>query len=105
MLVHVLSDQQWVRHWLLYADDRGNEAVVTTSEPLGFSRGRRPGRPPWTTSRCARLSFAEFLYRIWIEGELFWLGAAGVPLQEPFASYAGRLRRRRQAQLTAPRYW
>ncbi|MDA0179397.1 hypothetical protein OJ997_03740 [Solirubrobacter phytolaccae] len=35
-LVHFLSDQQWVCHWLLYVDTDGTEAVVATGEPYGF---------------------------------------------------------------------
>jgi hypothetical protein len=35
-LIHFLSDQQWVMHWLLYADHDSHEAVVATHVPLGF---------------------------------------------------------------------
>jgi hypothetical protein len=35
-LLHVLSDQQWALHWLLYADAGGNEAVLVSGEPIGF---------------------------------------------------------------------
>lgn len=35
-LIHVLSDQQWVRHWLVYVDAGGHEAVLTSGDPIGF---------------------------------------------------------------------
>jgi hypothetical protein len=41
-LVHSLSDQQWIRHWLLYIAD-GAEAVVSTYPPYGFIEERDPG--------------------------------------------------------------
>jgi hypothetical protein len=74
-LVHFLSDQQWVLHWLLYVGDDGSEAVVATPVPYGFE-----GEAPPTlavggdadTVVCAE-SFNEFLYRFWIENEI-WFG-------------------------------
>ena len=92
VLVHVLSDQQWVRHWLLYVDDGGVEAVVTTAEPLGFVLDEGDPPPSLDDIEVCALSFAEFLYRIWIEGELYGLGASGEPLAEPFDSYARHCR-------------
>jgi hypothetical protein len=35
-LLHVLSDQQWIRHWFLYVDRLGNEAMLVSGEPIGF---------------------------------------------------------------------
>ena len=35
-LLHVLSDQKWGLHWLLYIDRAGNEAMVVSSNPIGF---------------------------------------------------------------------
>jgi hypothetical protein len=41
-LVHFLSVQQWVRHWLLYLDSDGNEGIVTTEAPIGFDLSDDP---------------------------------------------------------------
>ena len=38
-LVHFLSDQQWVLHWLLYRAPDGSECVVVSGEPFGFDDG------------------------------------------------------------------
>ena len=79
-LVHFLSDQQWVRHWLLYLGSGGNEGVVTTEAPIGFDLSRDPGcqnLPPdqvglegaGDLDLCAP-NFARFLYRFSEENEL-----------------------------------
>jgi hypothetical protein len=78
VLIHFLSDQQWVLHWLLYVGPDGSEAVVVTPNPLGFDEGE--GEPirvvdladaaNWM-SVCSS-TFEEFLYRYWIENELFF---------------------------------
>jgi hypothetical protein len=78
VLIHFLSDQQWVLHWLLYLRPDGSEAVVVTPNPLGFDEGE--GEPVrhvdlndaanWM-SVCSD-TFEEFLYRYWIENELFF---------------------------------
>jgi hypothetical protein len=82
-LLHLLSDQQWVRHWLIYLDRDGNESVVTTSEPVGFllpdddEDDYWEPRPPavipldgtFDLQVCAD-SVAEFLFRFWVENEL-----------------------------------
>jgi hypothetical protein len=48
-LIHLLSDQQWCRHWLLYLDAAGHEAVVTSTEPIGFDL---PTTGPLCLSPC-----------------------------------------------------
>lgn len=84
VLVHVLSDSQWVLHWLLYVGPDRAEAVVATELPLGFEHGEDDdsGKPLRTfdpvhggASVCAE-SFGEFLYRFWIENEI-WFTLAG----------------------------
>jgi hypothetical protein len=73
-LVHVLSDQQWCRHWLLYVGPDDQEAVLTSTAPIGSELPEDwPGAPPSVIPLdgendlevCAD-SFAEFLYRFWI---------------------------------------
>lgn len=80
-LLHFLSDQQWVRHWLLYVDRDGAEAVVSTDLPYGFGLESPEDEPGWTSDQfnrgsgesivCAD-SFSEFLYRFWIENEIWF---------------------------------
>jgi hypothetical protein len=38
-LVHFMSDSQWIRQWLLFVADAGEQAVVTTDFPAGFDLG------------------------------------------------------------------
>jgi hypothetical protein len=75
MLIHFLSDQQWVLHWLLYIGPGPSGCVVATPEPLGFSDDGIEhfslGSPSDDAFRCAS-SFNEFLYRFWIENEIWF---------------------------------
>jgi hypothetical protein len=79
-LIHFLSDQQWVRHWLLYADEHGNEAVVSTADPYRFDLGdedfevEAPSRfePGAADAVICAGSFKDFLYRFWIENEIWF---------------------------------
>jgi hypothetical protein len=77
-LIHFLSDQQWVVHWLLYLGPDGSEAVVATPEPLGFDDGEGepvhevdPGARARSLAVCAD-SFEQFLYHYWAMNELFF---------------------------------
>jgi hypothetical protein len=77
-LLHFLSDQQWVLHWLLYVGEDGSEAVIATDTPYGFeleAPGTFAGEPDVdgepTAIVCAE-SFNEFLYRFWIENEIWF---------------------------------
>ncbi len=78
ILVHFLSDQQWVLHWLLYLGPDGSEAVVVSPDPLGFDNGEgEPVRLVNVDDASDRMTvcsetFEEFLYRFWIENELFF---------------------------------
>ncbi len=100
-LIHVLSDQQWIRHWLLYLDAAGGEAVLTTTEPIGFKLPDDWPPPPSVIpigngeidlEVCAD-SFAEFLYRFWIENEIFFAHRQSRALSPPAAAYAAHFRR------------
>ncbi len=77
-LIHFLSDQQWVFHWLIYVGSDGLESVIGSPSPLGFDDGQGPPRRLVTpaTDRdeldvCSD-TFEEFLYRYWAENELFF---------------------------------
>jgi hypothetical protein len=98
-LVHVLSDQQWVRHWMLYLDGAGSEAVLTSAEPIGFDLPADWPPPPRVIpigtgeielEVCAD-SFAEFLYRFWIENEIYFATRQNQALSPAAAAYAARL--------------
>jgi hypothetical protein len=100
MFIHFLSDQQWISHWSLYAGVRGTEAVIVSEQPLGFRDDDRVhDRLDLTFGRAAVCadSFSEFLYRYWIENEIFFRVAdeAGVepPLTQEQQRYAEFFRR------------
>jgi hypothetical protein len=105
-LIHLLSDQQWCRHWLLYLDPAGQEAVITTTEPIGFHLPDDWPPPPTVVPAdgtvnleiCAD-SFTEFLYRFWIENEISFAVHEGRALTQAAASYAALL----TSSPTAPR--
>jgi hypothetical protein len=90
-LIHFLSDQQWVMHWLLYFDGHGHEAVIATEVPFGFETDENP---PGTfdgaavgAAVCAE-SFSEFLYRFWIENEIWF--ALDKPARRPLTTEQAR---------------
>ena len=61
-------------HWLLYVGRDGSEAVVATDVPYGFDTPEAPATfepSPETAVVCAE-TFAEFLYRFWIENEIWF---------------------------------
>ena len=98
-LLHFLSDQQWIRHWLVYLCSDGTECVVTSGEPVGFTLDDDWEDPPpnplpldgsFDLEVCAD-SFVEFLYRYWIENELFFAIDSGRSLSPVLAGYARRL--------------
>jgi hypothetical protein len=94
-LIHFLSDQQWIRHWLLFVGADGAEAVVSTYLPYGFIDEHEPydeddsGRttddlrtfdPASADAIVCADSFSEFLYRFWIENEIFFRQTEGSDL-------------------------
>lgn len=79
VLCHFLSDQQWVKHWLVYCGEGPEHGtVVATDLPYGFETDGQfeedvPRSIDLDTATdvtvCAD-SFGEFLYRFWVENEL-----------------------------------
>jgi hypothetical protein len=77
-LINFLADSQACAFWLLYAGPDG-EAVVVSDSPPGFEfsdedaekHQRDSGSLAADASVCAD-SFSEFLYRLWIENEIFF---------------------------------
>jgi hypothetical protein len=89
-LLHFFSDQQWVVHWLLYCDADGGECVVVTDVPFGF-RGDEERVPDFDPEGndpavCAE-SFSEFLYRFWIENEIWFALEEERPLSAEQQTY------------------
>jgi len=87
-LIHFLSDQQWSMHWLLYMKDNA-EAVVATFLPYGFKFDEGESHPDYNPASLAVFdpcetdasvcsdSFLEFIYRYWIENEIYFRLRAG----------------------------
>ncbi len=90
-LIHFLSDQQWVLHWLLFAAG-GAEAVVVTPDPFGFASEEAPGEfdPNAAEAFVCADSFAEFVYRFWIENEIWFAIDEGRALDDEQRAYAER---------------
>jgi hypothetical protein len=86
-MVHFLSDQQWVLHWLLYVGADGSEAVVVSETPLGFEAdeqrfARFDPAAGGGAIVCAE-SFSEFLYRFWIDNEIYFRSAYSEKVEPP----------------------
>ncbi len=97
-LLHLVSDQQWVRHWLVLVGSNGQCPVLSTTLPLGFDLGdQEPDEEPIpdvvqldgsSDLTLTADTVDEFLYRFWIENEIAFRAANDEALSEPFASYA-----------------
>jgi len=93
-LIHFLSDQQWLLHWLLFVGADGSEAVIVTERPLGFEADdRRFARfdPASDDASVCAETFSEFLYRFWIENEIWFRAvrnADQMPLTDEQRRYA-----------------
>jgi len=108
-LINFLADSQACAFWLLYTGPEG-EAVIVTEYPPGFEfseeiaarQQREPASLASDASVCAD-SFSEFLYRLWIENEIFFrLGgpeADRAPLTDEQRRYGEHFRDRMRAGL------
>lgn len=92
-LLHLISDSQWVYHWLLYLGDDGTSAVVGTTSPTGFTPD--PDDPLESPEYVVVAnSFAEFTWRWWMDNEIFYRAAVEktplTPTQQSYvAQYGG----------------
>jgi len=85
ILIHFLSDQQWILHWYLYVDPLDNNWVFVSPKAFGFQwfdfteEGNAADNqlsaainlhdePIWL---CAP-TFTDFIYRYWLENELWF---------------------------------
>jgi hypothetical protein len=79
-LVHLISDSQWVFHWLLYLGEDGSSAVVGTEFPAGFDlNADEYEEADWLDEDRRYIlvadSFAEFVWRWWMDNEIFYRAA------------------------------
>jgi hypothetical protein len=75
-LLHLISDSQWVMHWMLYLGDGGASTVVATRRPVGFDLDEDEEAAYWEQEgweyvRCAG-TFREFIWRWWMDNEIFY---------------------------------
>jgi hypothetical protein len=101
-LLHFLSDSQWVGHWYIHIDQRGNHFIATSLNAYGFAFQEEKGRSAasgidiqaediWF---CAP-SFTEFIYRFWLENEIwFALAQDKRTLTEEEQTYVDRYSRK-----------
>lgn len=93
-LLHLISDSQWVFHWLLYVGDDAASAVVGTQSPAGFDLeqdgmthmgGLGEESPSYVV---VANSFAEFAWRWWMDNEIFYkVEVDHVPLSQDEVQY------------------
>lgn len=81
-LVHLISDSQWVFHWLLYLGEDGSSAIVGTSFPAGFDLDADDYEEATWLHEDRRYvlvadSFAEFIWRWWMDNEVFYRAVVG----------------------------
>jgi hypothetical protein len=93
-LINFLADSQSVIFWLLYTG-RDGEAVVATENPPGFEFGDEHAEEKQRNLDLTTIgafvcadSFSEFLYRFWIENEIFFRLQAGDELTSEQRRYA-----------------
>ncbi|TCC42987.1 hypothetical protein [Kribbella sindirgiensis] len=92
-LLHLISDSQWVYHWLLYLGDEGTSVVVGTMSPAGFTPD--PDDPPLDSTEYVVVadSFAEFTWRWWMDNEIFYHSAVDrtslTPNQQAYVTQYG----------------
>lgn len=100
-VIHLLSDQQWAIHWMVYLDCDGGEAVLVTPAPFGFEPLGQDTDPPLPErvpldgsiqlEVCAD-SVMEFIARLWVENELcFGVLGEDAALAPEVAAYAAGL--------------
>lgn len=102
-LIHFLSDSQSCAHWYLHIMSGGNTAVLESPDLYGY----KIENSDWIENPSCRLeridlsglefaycapSFSDFLYRFWIENEIWYAlrhGASRRPLNALELAYVG----------------
>lgn len=73
-LVHLVSDSQWTMHWSIFVGHDGQVAIIASDHPMGFDLDEpTDGGPDYSGKYflCAD-TFAEFVWRWWMDGEAFY---------------------------------
>lgn len=90
-LLHLISDSQWVFHWLLYVGDDAASAVVGSRFPAGFDLGPddlESVGEEFPSYVVVANSFAEFAWRWWMDNEIFYkVEVDHVPLSQYETEY------------------
>ena len=97
-LFHFLSDQQWCCHWNLYLNQNGEHCVLGSSAAFGFeddddeANNNEADKVSSLDLReeevwvCAP-DFSNFIYRFWLENELWYTLRDKEPLTEEQKAY------------------
>jgi hypothetical protein len=100
LLLHFLTDQQWVRHWLMSIDADGSEVVVSSTSMIGFKQAGSNAEPEMPSVipldgsvdlSVTADSLEEFLYRFWVENEIAFRTTEHFDLDEPMIAYATKV--------------
>jgi hypothetical protein len=106
-LLHFMSDSQWCLHWYLHVTDN-SETVLSSESTYGFDWGEDESAPdaPWRKNEIdlgteesyfSAPSFPEFIYRFWLENELWFPLSSGekrlVGIQAQYAEHYRTLKR------------
>jgi hypothetical protein len=98
VLLHFLSDQQYCLQWYLYASQSGDHCVVVSGETYGLQfKPDEERRDDVDLSKeemwmCAP-SFTDFIYRFWLENEIWFNLSDGKPLSPIQKDYLEHYRR------------
>ena len=91
-LIHFLSDQQWCLHWNLYLGPDNEQCVLCSVNDYGFEESSQPiDLTQEKVAYCAP-SFTQFLYRFWLENEVWFALTDGVPLTADQQAYVDHYR-------------
>jgi hypothetical protein len=91
-LIRFLNDQQDVLLWYLYIRPNGEHAVVVSPIPFDNTEARKSLTDEIilnNTFFCAE-SFEEFIYRFWLENEIWFAldeGATMTPTQQAYLDF------------------
>jgi hypothetical protein len=89
-VVRFLNDQQGVFFWYVVLDERGERGTFVSNELLDHDDPWLEIGQPAEAYRCAG-SFEEFLYRYWLESEIFFRTDEGAPLTPEMDRYLRHL--------------
>jgi len=102
-LIHFLSDQQYCLHWNLFVGADGSHCVLCSFDAYGIAfeeNATASFRPLDLTKEKVWVctpSFSEFLYRYWLETEIWFALTEEKPLTMPQQVYLEHYRGQNQA--------